>query len=237
MAEALILAQAYLRVGTSRVVATPHVNRRWGVKPDEVRESYTSLVNALRSESINIELELGGEVELTTAVELGNDELDAFRIAGGEWVLIEPPAAGPSTVVHHLFYQLQSRGYRIIIAHPERCQVFQQDIALLESLIAGGAISQVTAGALTGQFGRTAERVSKEILGMGLVHTVSADAHDTEFRPPGTLNCLELSGFEWLNEWLCQDIPEMIIGGGPRPERPSAPVRGSAWRRARRRRI
>ena len=159
------------------------------------------------------------------------EELDVFRIASGEWILIEPPSSGPSTSVHGMIYQIQSRGYRVIIAHPERCQTFQQDIALLQSLVAGGAMTQVTAGSLTGEFGRTAEKFSRRLLGLGLVHAMSADAHDTRLRSPGILKHLSQSGFEWLYGWLCQEIPEMIITGGAEPTRPSAPARGTGWRR------
>ena len=235
--ESLRLAEAFLEVGTGRVVATPHVNHRWGVRPEGVRESYSSLVKALESASINLVLEQGGELELATAVELADEELDVFRIAGGEWILIEPPASGPSTSVHGMIYQIQSSGFRVIIAHPERCQTFQQDIALLQSLVAGGAMTQVTAGALTGQFGRTAENFSRRLLGLGLVHAMSADAHDTRLRSPDILNHLSQSGFEWLYEWLCQEIPEMIIAGGPEPKKPSAPARGTGLRRILRRRF
>jgi len=229
--ESLRLAKAFLEVGTGRVVATPHVNQRWGVRPEGVIDSYRSLVAALKSASINLSIEQGGELELATAVELSNEELDVFRIASGEWILIEPPSSGPSTSVHGMIYQIQSRGYRVIIAHPERCQTFQQDIALLQSLVAGGAMTQVTAGSLTGEFGRTAEKFSRRLLGLGLVHAMSADAHDTRLRSPGILKHLSQSGFEWLYGWLCQEIPEMIITGGAEPTRPSAPARGTGWRR------
>ena len=233
--DSLRLAEAYLKVGTGRVVATPHVNHRWGVRPDAIRESYLSLVEALRTASIGLSLELGAEVELSTAVELTEQELDPFRIAGGEWLLIEPPTSGPSAGVHAMIYEIEARGYRVIIAHPERCATFQQDTELLQSLVAGGAMTQVTAGSLTGEFGRTAQNAVKRFFDLRIVHTVASDAHDAELRGPEIMNHLRHARYGWMHQWLCQEMPEMIIAGGPEPRRPSEPTRGSGWRKLLRR--
>jgi protein-tyrosine phosphatase len=228
--DSLRLAEAYLKAGTGRVVATPHVNHRWGVRPGPVRESYELLVEAMRAASIDLILELGGEVELTTAIELDDEQLDAFRMAGGEWLLIEPPTSGPSAGVHSMIYEIEARGYRVIIAHPERCQTFQGDIGLLQSLVAGGALTQVTAASLAGGFGRTAQKTAKQLFELEIVHTVAADAHDAELRGPEILSHLRQSRYEGMYEWFCQQMPEMIISGGPVPKRPPAPAARSGWR-------
>jgi len=225
----LRLAGEYVSDGTGRVVTTPHINHRWGIRVEKIHESFAALQNALESNAIDLLLEFGGEVELTTAIDMTSEELDWFRLGGGEWLLIEPPPSGPGSSIHAMVFEIQSRGYRVLLAHPERCETFQNHIELLESLIAGGVRTQVTAEAITGGFGHSAQKASKKFFERELVHTVASDAHHADLRPPGLASHLNRAGYGYLYDWLCKEVPEAILSGGPPVRRPEAPSTG--WKR------
>lgn len=225
------LAKAFLASGTNRVVATPHVNERWGVRLEEARESFDALVSQLKVESIGLRVEFGAEIALTTAVDLDDDLLKSFRLGNGGWLLIEPPASAPSTSVHAMMYEIQSHGHRVLLAHPERCQAFQRDLDLLAWLVKGGVRTQVTAAALTGGFGRTAQTTVMAMFEQGLVHALASDAHDAEARPPGLEGHLRRAGYGYLYEWLCSAMPAMILEGGSEPPRTQVKVPTFRWKR------
>jgi len=96
---------------------------------------------------------------------------------------VEPPFVAVLTGLDTLVEDLQSRGYHVVLAHPERCPALQRDRSMLERLVASGALASVTAGSLAGRFGRTVRRFSLELVRDGLVHNVASDAHGHTQRP------------------------------------------------------
>lgn len=116
---------------------------------------------------------------------------------------------------------IQARGNRVLIAHPERCVGFHRDPAMLERLVRGGALAQVTASALTGFFGRTVQRLALDFADRGLVQVVAADAHDPVRRAPGIRPHLTAAGLDPLAEWLAEAVPAAILAGAPIPPRPA----------------
>ncbi len=122
----------------------------------------------------------------------------------------------------------------MLLAHPERCPGFHRDPALLQGLVAQGALCSITAGALTGRFGSTVNRFALKLLREGLVHDVASDTHDTRrrspesARTPGRSPPSAFPGLEGQAKWLTEGVPAAILAGEPLPERPALPSRG--WR-------
>ena len=105
-------------------------------------------------------------------------------LGGGPWLLVEPPFARTFTRLGPILLDLQRRGHRIVLAHPERCPVFHREPELLEALVDAGALTSLTAGSLVGAFGRDVRRFALELVRTGMAHNVASDAHDELKRPP-----------------------------------------------------
>jgi protein-tyrosine phosphatase len=75
-------------------------------------------------------------------------------------------------------------GVRPVIAHPERNAELVRNPERLVSLVARGALTQITAGALLGDFGRGPLAAAEDFFERGLVHLVASDAHSLVERPP-----------------------------------------------------
>ena len=91
--------------------------------------------------------------------------------------------------------------------------------------MAQGVLCSITAGALSGRFGRVPQRFGHELLSAGLAHDISSDAHDTDRRPPGLGEGLaalaeELPELAPQVDWFARDAPEAIVRGAPLPARP-----------------
>ena len=71
-----------------------------------------------------------------------------------------------------------------IISHPERNAVFARRPEILYDMVMQGAVAQVTAQSLTGQFGPRVRRTAEAFLRRGLVHVIASDAHNSGSRPP-----------------------------------------------------
>lgn len=217
----LAMAREHVARGTSTVIATPHVSWDYPTTTDEITAGVATVNAALREEGIPLEVLAGAEVALTRAVDLSPEQLAGLRLGDGPWLLLEAPISVDSPGVEGLVGIVQSRGVRVLLAHPERCASFHTDPDLLARLVAGGCLAQVTANALTGFFGRTVQAAARRYVDAGLVHVVSSDSHDATHRSPGMVREMDEAGYAPLTEWMGEQVPRSLLAGIPYPPRPA----------------
>jgi protein-tyrosine phosphatase len=216
----LALARASAAAGVRTIVATPHVSSRYPNRPDAIRAHVDELSELLAAEGVEIEILTGAEIAMTYVAEIEDSELERLRLGGGEWILLEPPFSSVAPALEMIVGDLQRRGNRILLAHPERCPAIQRDPRMLHSLVAGGVLTSITAGSLVGRFGSIVRRFALQLVEEELVHNVASDAHDLDGRAPGIREELEQAGLGELTEWLTEDVPTAILHGGPVPVQP-----------------
>src|SRR3954454_15226197 len=224
MKASLALARAHVAAGVRQVWATPHVTWDIPTSSEQVVSGVAEVNAALATEELPLEVLTGGEIAITRASELGDDELRALALGGGPWLLVESPLTPSAGRFDHALHHLQSRGHRILLAHPERCPAFQREPERLASLVHAGMLTSITAGALVGRFGGTVARYAHELVRDGLVHNVASDAHDTRRRPPGMRDELFEAGYGEHAGWWCEEVPAAIIAGTEIPHPPPAPL-------------
>jgi protein-tyrosine phosphatase len=218
--ESLVLARAAAAAGTRVLVATPHVNRRYLNDAATIAAKVAELNLRLAAEGLGIEVRAGAEIALTRATELDPDELRRLSLGGGPWLLVEPPFAAAASGLDILLLDLQRRGHRIVLAHPERCPAFLRDPQMLRALVGEGILTSITAGSLVGRFGGEVRRFALQLVAEGIVHNVASDAHDRAARPPGIVAELAQSELGALAEWWTERVPAAILSGAEIPPRP-----------------
>ena len=221
LAGSIAMAREHVARGTTVVAATPHVSWDYPNGAESIASGVAELNGALQDEGIPLEVVTGAEVALTRAVDMSAEQLAGLRLGGGPWLLLEAPISVDSPGIEGLVGIVQSRGVRVLLAHPERCASFHTDPDLLGRLVAGGCLAQVTAGALTGFFGRTVQAAARRYLDAGLVHVVSSDAHDATHRAPGVGDPLDEAGYGALRDWMGAQVPRALLDGVPVPPRPA----------------
>ena len=170
--------------GIETIVATPHVLRgRWRSAPPAELEAR---LDELRSRVGDTpRLLLGSEYFFAHDIaDVLNAGQSVVPLAGGHYVLTELASNAVPPLIEQPFYRAQLDGWSIVLAHPERNQVLQTKTDLLLTLIRLGVKMQVTAGSITGTFGREAQRAALDWLRRGWVHVVATDAHSISKRPP-----------------------------------------------------
>ena len=227
--DSLLLARAAAAAGTRTIVATPHIDHRWGVEPKEVPGMVERIRKALADAHIELDVRPGGEVALSRLADLHPDQLDSVRLGGGPYVLLEGPhAPAVGTEFHGFVKRMAGRGEAVLLAHPERCPAFHRAPDALADLIGDGVLTSITAASLVGTFGRTVQRFSLRLLREGLVHNVASDSHSAVRRGPELLAGIQaadrdLPGVLGQADWFMREVPEAILAGEPLPPRPELP--------------
>jgi protein-tyrosine phosphatase len=227
----LALARAAAETGTRTLVATPHVSRLY---PNDINTilRLTSELNArLASERTEVVVKPGAEIALTHLADVEPLQLTRLGLGGSRWLLVEPPFLPTAMGIDVAILDLQRRGYGVVLAHPERCPVFQRDPRLLGSLVRVGVMTSITAGSLVGHFGDNVRRFALKLVAEEMVHDVASDAHDHVRRPPGLSAQLERVGLGPLADWFTHQVPGAILADREIPPRPVLALPGFGQRR------
>jgi protein-tyrosine phosphatase len=232
--ESVEMARIAAADGITDIVATPHITP--GLY-DNTTASISALVfelaNRLATAGIPIRLHVGADIrvepDVVSGVEAATIPVLGKRI---RYLVAELPSQMMPPNIRELVYALQLRQIIPIVTHPERHAAMQQDPGLLRQLVEAGALAQVTAGSLTGEFGPVARRAANKMLERNLIHVIATDAHGTQKRrpvlTPGLAAATAIVGEEAARAMVL-DVPRAILAGVPvvisEPVE-SAPIRG-----------
>jgi protein-tyrosine phosphatase len=205
-------------------VATPHVDPRYPNDPAIIAESLALLTEAAEAGGgLEVELLTGAEVSYERALEWPDETLRQLTLGSSRCLLLEcplSPSVGP--VFERAVDDLHERGYRVLLAHPERSPSFLDRPQRLRALVESGALCSITASALTGRFGQGPRWFALELLRDGLAHSVDSDAHHATGRPPGLregmLDAAET--LPWLAPragWYMTRVPAALLADEPLP--------------------
>ncbi|MEO8196936.1 MAG: CpsB/CapC family capsule biosynthesis tyrosine phosphatase [Thermoanaerobaculia bacterium] len=224
--QALAMARLAAADGCTALVATPHQRRDEWSNDDARRladrlaelasrlpgDGQESLPQSSLDEQRTLpQLFLGGEIRVDS--ELLADLAKPGRsgvlaLAGSRYLLLEfePSGLGPDPV--EIVQELLAEGWWPIVAHPEVIPSFWESADdPLARLVEAGALFQVTAMSVTGEFGKGAKGRAWELLRAGCVQFVASDSHRPDWRPPGLSAARKVLARE-LGEALATDLTE-----------------------------
>ncbi len=223
--ESLAMARLAAEDGVQVVVATPHlfchkmVDLKELNQKEVILQRISEFQEKLAEENIPLTILPGCEFPLSLeALELLDSDQVLTINDGKRYLLLEMPDLSIPPATPDICFRLQSQGITPIITHPERHFVFQERPEKLAPLIDLGCLVQLTAGSLTGNFGRRVEKVSRTMVKKGYVHLLASDAHSTRSRPPllgpAVAKLSRLVGKDAAVA-MVTTLPEKIIKGEP----------------------
>jgi protein-tyrosine phosphatase len=199
--------------GITHIVASPHYS--YGERPSasDIREALQRFSGTMKDQMIGLTVLQGADIRLTFELFSGLGNRDIPAINGSRYFLLELPDLMPPNVETFIF-RARTEGYIPVITHPERNYSLLMSTDKLLSLRDSGALFQVTAMSITGEFGEQIQRYSRMMLRKGYVDFVATDAHNTDFRVP-VLSRAYREVSELLGDAACSSIffnnPEAVI--------------------------
>ena len=217
--ESLALLKIAVRDGIQEMVLTPHIYfGRWDNSLQILRPRFDAFARLVESKGIPIQLHLGAEVHLLieSIAMLERGEIPFI----GSWerepaMLVELHDGSIPPYTTTAMRLIRRHGVRPIVAHPERNRAIMKEPDRVEELMAEGCLLQVTAGSLTGGFGRGAEAAAHALLSRGWVTFVATDAHNLRHRPPLLSEARETLKREYgetVAEDLTRGFPAALLG-------------------------
>ncbi len=179
--EALAMARLAVEQGVEQCVVTPHWTGAVG-EVETVQQRLAEFKTRLGEAGVPLRPHAGQETLLLPGL---RDSLAAGRaltLAGSTYVLLETANIASGAYLHSALFELQSRGYRIILAHPERVATWHRDAGDLWELARRNCLLQVNAGSLLGEWGHAVRSQAEELVKLGWVSLLASDAHSITHR-------------------------------------------------------
>ncbi|HLS61658.1 MAG TPA: CpsB/CapC family capsule biosynthesis tyrosine phosphatase [Virgibacillus sp.] len=182
-ADSLAMARAAIANGIHTVIATPHhKNGAFENNREKIVASTTYLKSILEAEDIPLQLLAGQEtrIHMNMIEDIKNGEL--LPLNNSRYLFVELPFSTIPLYTEQLLFDIQLEGLIPIIVHPERNELLMKNPARLYDFVQKGALTQITSGSLLGEFGKTIQTFTRQIIAANLTHFIAGDAHNTTTR-------------------------------------------------------
>jgi protein-tyrosine phosphatase len=219
LAGSLEMARAALAAGITTMACTPHVARKYPNRAREIRSALVRLQQELGAAEIDLTIVSGAEIAVDAIDRLDDDELRLLSLNDSGWLLLESPFEGWPLRLPKLIGELELRGFRVMIAHPERAQAIQHNPDRLRDLVGRGALVQSNASSFVGAHGPLVKQTAELLVRNELIHVLASDAHSATWRPPGVEEGRKAAARVlgvWPEDldWMVEEGPRQILSGG-----------------------
>lgn len=176
----LSMLRAAISAGITEVVCTPHCRDPY-FDWEAMWKAYEALATTAQNRGIDIPLSMGFEVNHSKLMQLGYEWIDCLAFSDTDEFLLElDTRCHPHDFEQYkrTIFEIQGRGYQVIIAHPERYHAIQEDISIAEELVEMGCYLQASTDFVAG--GRLGDelRPAKRLLKANLYTYFASDAHN-----------------------------------------------------------
>ncbi|MBT2724000.1 tyrosine-protein phosphatase [Bacillus sp. ISL-46] len=216
LSESVKMAQKAVEQGIHTIVATPHhMNNRYENPKQTIIDRVRELNKVLLEEKIDLNVLPGQETRIYGEMVVGYETGEILPIDNTQYVLVEFSSSHVPRYTEKLFYDLQTKGLIPVIVHPERNQEIIERPELLYQFVKKGALTQVTAASICGDFGKKIKSFSLQLVDANLTHFIASDAHNTNNRTFKMREAFDIIQAKYGNDmvYLFQENAELVIEG------------------------
>ncbi|WP_421763225.1 tyrosine-protein phosphatase [Ekhidna sp.] len=177
MEQSLEMIRALSLLGVKKLITTPHIHPRYPNTPEIIMNGLKKLQGELQKKEIEIELEAAAEYYVDESFSKKVQDGGQILSFGNKYVLVEAPFQNKPIDFESVMFDLKSKGYHPVLAHPERYQFLEGSLDWLQQLRASGVLFQVTLGSISGYYGTIPAKLSSQLLKSGMVDFLGSDLH------------------------------------------------------------
>lgn len=174
----LELVKGIRALGIRKTVATPHIiGDMFRNTPETIGVALAALKAACEKEAVDIEISAAAEYMLDDYfLMLLNSDAPLLAI-DQNIILTEQSFASPTGNLHEISFEIMKKGYKAIMAHPERYHYYHNNYEQYTRLKDMGFLLQINVLSLVGYYGKPAAKAAKYIFDNDLADLVGTDMH------------------------------------------------------------
>ncbi|MEZ3520151.1 MAG: hypothetical protein K1V78_01430 [Muribaculaceae bacterium] len=173
------LIERMQRWGIERIIASPHVTQyTFENTPDILDPALEELQEELRRRGNAIVMERSAEYRIDEFF-LKQMEAKALTPYPNSYLLIENSFMQEPWNLDQLIFDLQVRGFRPVLAHPERYTYYYGKPSRYKELHDAGLMFQINLLSLAGNYGKAEKKMAEKLLEDGMVDFIGTDLHNS----------------------------------------------------------
>jgi len=175
--QSLNLIQGINDLGISKFICTPHIME--GVHPNTkstIGNAHSSLNKALKDAGSKVEIYAAAEHMIDGGLTslIGKDNL---CVMPGGYVLIEMSYLSESRALFQTIFDIQSLGYKPILAHPERYNYYHMNFDMYKQIKDAGCLLQLNLLSISRYYGVDVKATALTLIKSGMYDFVGTDIH------------------------------------------------------------
>ncbi len=176
--ESLDIIERFVALGYHKLITTPHViSDSYRNTTEGILEKRDALNNYLKTRNITIEIEAAAEYYLDEDFVRKISADEQLLTFGRTYLLFETNFMTEPLNLKEFIFLASTKGYKLVLAHPERYLFLQNNFNKAEDLINRGVLFQLNTSSFTGHYSKEAQRTAQKLVDRGWVHFLGSDCH------------------------------------------------------------
>ncbi len=171
------LLNEMLDFGFKKVIATPHTMKNvWDNSKAIILQTKAKVEKELSQESNRLQLTCASEYFLDANF-VNQFETESLLTLKENYVLVEMSYLNAPIQLYDILFELQLKGYKPILAHPERYIFFHSNFSEYEKLKKAGCLFQMNLLSSVGYYGKEVSLIAEKLLAKEMIDFVGSDIH------------------------------------------------------------
>lgn len=177
--ESVAVVRWLAHQGVTDVVATPHyIDETEYVSPRKANlKLLEELKDKLKENGVEVGVYLGNEIYINNEIGRLIEAGKISTLAESNYLLVELPLNGEFPNWEEYLRELVYNGYKVVLAHPERYEIVQENYDKVMDICAMGVLLQCNLKSVLGAYGKKAEKVVKRLAKDKMPFAFAGDTH------------------------------------------------------------
>jgi len=174
ISQSITYIKGLQQLGFNKLICTPHIfTEMYPNTAQTISQALELVKEALHFEKVGIEIDAAAEYMIDDTFKIHVDHL----CLPGNYILVEMSYLNESPGIEQVIFDLQIKGYNVILAHPERYIFYHHDYKRFHRYKDMGVLFQLNLLSVTGYYGKEVKKTADYLLGQQTYDFAGTDLH------------------------------------------------------------
>lgn len=168
----------FKKLGYRKLITTPHVmSDAYKNTTEKILARLDKLRVYLENQEIDMQIEAAAEYYLDEQVYQMVEKNEEMLTFGKNFLLFETNFLNEPFNMKEFIFLATTKGYKPVLAHPERYLYLQNNLEKAEDLLDRGVLFQMNISSITGFYSKIVQTTAHKLIDRGWVHLLGSDCH------------------------------------------------------------
>jgi protein-tyrosine phosphatase len=176
--ESIEIIRRLHQLGYQKLITTPHIiSDAYRNSSETILPALADLQKELLKQKIPVALEAAAEYYVDEVLMQQLTDDNPLLTFGDRYLLIETNFLNEPMLLKEFIFLAITKGYKPVLAHPERYVYLFKEFQKLEDLLARGVLFQINITSLAGHYSKPAQQMAQLLIDRGWIHGLGSDCH------------------------------------------------------------